>query len=43
MSHSHSSSAPRPADSLFWSVWQRLLVAGLVLLPLWMLLFWSMS
>ncbi|WP_281054810.1 hypothetical protein [Tolumonas auensis] len=43
MPHSHHSSTVRPAASLFWSVWQRLFVAAIVLLPIWALLLWSMS
>ncbi|WP_272912538.1 hypothetical protein [Tolumonas lignilytica] len=42
MSHSHQASSPRPAASLFWSVGQRLLVAAVILLPIWALLLWSM-
>ncbi|MDD2842302.1 MAG: hypothetical protein PHD18_07870 [Tolumonas sp.] len=43
MPHSHSSSTPQPAASLFWSAGQRLLLALLMLLPIWALLLWSMN
>jgi hypothetical protein len=40
--HAHDESVPlKLGSSLFWSLGQRLVVAVLVLLPIWGLLFWS--